>query len=98
MNKVFGIRLTVSSGYGDFGIVSLGKKPVFYISVFEPYINYDLEKEGVNDYVVKFVDDTISDLVHTKTVNYIDNALMANKSKALGGYQGIKARNSGVLL
>ena len=43
-NKVFGIRMCISSGYGDFGIVSLDKKPVFYMSVFEPYINYDIEK------------------------------------------------------
>ena len=44
--------MMISSGYGDFGIASLGKKPVFYASVFEPYINYDIEKEGVNEYVV----------------------------------------------
>lgn len=37
-------------------------------------------------------------LVHTKTVNYLDNALMANKCKELGGYQGVKALKNGVLL
>jgi len=31
------------------------KKPEFYMSVFEPFINYEKEKEGVNEFVVKIV-------------------------------------------
>ena len=95
----------MSSGYGDFGIASIvwfffikDKKAVFYVFVFEPYINRSVEEEGVKDYVVKFVKDIKNELVHTKTTNYLENAMMANASKIKGGYVGIKAFESGVLL
>ena len=103
-DTVFGIRMVMSSGFGDFGIASIvqnlliqDKKPIFYVSVFEPYINYDIEKEGVDEYVVKIVKQP-KELVHSKTVDYTHNALMANQSKKRGGYQGIKALENGVLL
>ena len=67
------------------------------MSVFEPYINYDVEREGVKEFVVKLVKNP-KEYVHTKTVNYIENAIMANESKKKGGYQGIKALENGVLL
>lgn len=73
------------------------KQPVLYVSVFEPYINYNVEKEGVSEFVVKFVKQP-KELVHSKTVDYTQNALMANESKLKGGYQGIKALENGVLL
>lgn len=44
----------------------------------------------MNEFVVKIVKNP-KDLVHTKSVNYVENALMANESKIKGGYQGIKA-------
>ena len=47
------------------------------MSVFEPYINYDVEREGVKEFVVKMVKNP-KEYVHTKTVNYIENAIMAN--------------------
>lgn len=39
--------MVVSSGYGDFGIASIDKKSVFYVFVFEPYINRSVEDDGV---------------------------------------------------
>ena len=47
--------------------------------------------------MVKFVDNP-KELVHSKTVDYTHNSLMANESKKRGGYQGIKALKNGVLL
>ena len=38
------------------------------------------------------------EMVHSKTVNYVENSMMANESKLRGGYQGIKALENGVLL
>lgn len=54
---------------------------MFYATVFEPFFNYEQEKSGVNEFVVKEVNSTISDLTQTKTVNYAENAIMANESK-----------------
>ena len=65
--------------------------------IFEPYINDKEVLKGVKEYVTMFVDGT-SERVHAKTVDYLDNAVMANKSKEKGGYQGIKALKSNVLL
>lgn len=52
---------------------------------------------GVNEYVAQIVKSP-KDLVHAKTIDYSQNALMANFSKEMGGYQGIKALQNGVLL
>lgn len=52
----------------------------------------------MKDYVVKVVKDIKSELVHTKTTNYLENAMMANASQKKGGYVGIKAFENGVLL
>ena len=71
---------------------------MFYVFVFEPYISRSVEEVGVKDYVVKFVKEIKNELVHTKTTNYLENAMMANASKIKGGYVGIKALESGVLL
>jgi hypothetical protein len=53
---------------------------VLYIVLFEPYISYERERMGVNEYVAKIVKEPKS-LVHSKTIDYIENALMANFSK-----------------
>ena len=97
--------MVMSSGYGDFGIASIvfifvikDKKAVFYVFVFQPYINRSVEDDGVKQYVVKYVKDLKNELVHTKTTNYLQNAMMANASKKKGGYVGIKAFQNGVLL
>jgi hypothetical protein len=43
--------------------------PEFYMTVFEPYIKYESEREGVSEFVVKLVKEP-KELVHAKTVNY----------------------------
>lgn len=48
--------------------------------LFEPYISYEREKNGVNEYIAKIVKEPKA-LVHSKTMDYIENALMANFSK-----------------
>jgi hypothetical protein len=48
--------------------------------LFEPYISYEKEKMGVNEYVAQVVKSP-KDLVHAKTIDYSHNALMANFSK-----------------
>lgn len=63
MENVFGVRMTISSGYGDLGISNLtkvnsviqNKESILYLILFEPYINYEIEKNGVNEFVVKYV-------------------------------------------
>lgn len=89
--------MTISTGYGDLSVASLDKKPILYILVFEPYINEKQINFGVKEYVTKIVDRP-NEHVHAKTLNYINNAFMANQSKIKGGYQGIKALSTGVLL
>lgn len=53
---------------------------MLYIVLFEPYIAYEREKFGVNEYVAKLVREPKA-LVHSKTMDYVENALMANFSK-----------------
>lgn len=65
--------------------------------LFEPYINEKEVSKGVKEYVTMTVEGT-NEYVHAKTVNYLDNAVMANRSKEKGGYQGIKALKNNVLL
>jgi len=50
--------------------------------LFEPYISYEKEKMGVNEYVAQVVKSP-KDLVHAKTIDYSHNALMANFSKVM---------------
>jgi hypothetical protein len=85
---VLTIRMVISSGHGDFGIASLveqpliqGKKPTFYAIASEPFINYELEKQGVKEFVVKTVDSSMENSNHPKSVSYAENAIMANESK-----------------
>jgi len=52
---------------------------------------------GVNEYVTKVVKEP-KQLVHSKTIDYVENAMMANEAKLKGGYQGIKILENGVLL
>jgi hypothetical protein len=54
-----------------------GKKSILYIIVFEPYISYERERLGVNEYIAKVVKEP-KQLVHSKTIDYVENALMAN--------------------
>lgn len=51
-----------------------------YIVVFEPYISYEREKKGVSEFVAKTVKEPKA-FVHAKTIDYIENAMMANFSK-----------------
>lgn len=37
----------------------------------------------MNEFIVKEVNATIGEFTHTKTVNYAENAIMANESKVL---------------
>lgn len=62
------------------GNISQGKEPVLYIVVFEPYFNDRELAKGVKEYVTKIVDKP-KDIVHSKTIDYIDNAIMANLAK-----------------
>jgi hypothetical protein len=39
----------------------------------------------VNEFIVKEVNSNISEFTHSKTVNYAENALMANESKVSSG-------------
>lgn len=55
LHDSLGIRMTISSGFGDLSVASLNKQPVLYILVFEPYISYEKEKKGVNEFVTKIV-------------------------------------------
>ena len=48
--------------------------------VFEPYFSDGVMTEGVNEYVTQFVEKP-KDKVHSKTIDYIDNAIMANLAK-----------------
>jgi branched-subunit amino acid aminotransferase/4-amino-4-deoxychorismate lyase len=67
------------------------------VVIFEPYIDEKIVSRGVKEYVTMFVD-APKDNVHAKTMNYQQNAVMANRSKEKGGYQGIKALKNNVLL
>lgn len=51
-----------------------------YIMVFEPYFSDGVMTEGVNEYVTQIVEKP-KDKVHSKTIDYIDNAIMANLAK-----------------
>ena len=48
--------------------------------VFEPYINEKQVDLGVKEYVTKIVERP-NEHVHAKTINYLDNAVIANLSK-----------------
>lgn len=54
---------------------------MFYATAFEPFFGVHEERDGVNEFVVKKVNVGINEFVHTKTVNYAENAIMANESK-----------------
>jgi hypothetical protein len=54
-----------------------GKKSILYIIVFEPYISYERERLGVSEYIARVVKEP-KQLVHSKTIDYVENALMAN--------------------
>lgn len=58
---------------------------MFYATVFEPFFSYQQEKDGVNEFIVKEVPANISEFTHTKSVNYAENAVMANESKVEWG-------------
>ena len=59
-----------------------GKQPIFYVIVFEPYIPERQVAFGVKEYVTKIVEKP-KENVHAKTINYIENALMANLAKVI---------------
>lgn len=59
-----------------------GKQPALYIVIFQPYISEREIMMGVKEYVTQIVEHP-KDLVHAKTINYIENAIMANMSKVL---------------
>jgi len=51
-----------------------------YICVFEPYFNYHMERNGVKEYVTKLVKAPKAN-THSKTIDYSENAEIANQSK-----------------
>lgn len=75
------------------------KTPVIYAAIYIFNTLY-FEKlyKGVEEFILKDLWTDKDYLAQAKTVNYLENSIMADYSKRQGGYQGIKLDLEGNLL
>eukprot|EP01017_Pseudomicrothorax_dubius_P034371 TRINITY_DN4701_c0_g2_i5.p1 TRINITY_DN4701_c0_g2~~TRINITY_DN4701_c0_g2_i5.p1 ORF type:complete len:338 (+),score=81.40 TRINITY_DN4701_c0_g2_i5:39-1052(+) len=98
-DKILHVRYWLSKGIGGgFSIAEATSTPTLYCSVFEVGSAITSPSNpGVKEFTIWEYPAKTGILANAKTNNYLINALVATRTKELGGYQGVQVNPEGYI-